>query len=76
MYRGRDACMEVVGNSYRILLKIPVRPLGRLSLGWENNIKTNLRKVGMNVGWINCRRIMNMILNHQVAYNTRNYLPS
>ena len=47
--------MKPSGNAYRVLVRKPEgkRPLGRLRLRWEDNIKINLREVSCDPGnWI------------------------
>jgi hypothetical protein len=43
--------MEAKGNEYGILVVKPdgKRPLGRPRHKWENNIKMNLREIGLGV---------------------------
>ncbi|KAJ4430493.1 hypothetical protein ANN_22709 [Periplaneta americana] len=53
---GHVACMGKSRNAYRVLVGRPEgkRPLGRLKLRWEDNIKMDLREVGYDDrDWIN-----------------------
>jgi hypothetical protein len=69
---GHIACMEK-RNSYRVLVGKPEgkRPLGRPRHGWEDNIKMNLREVGLgSMDWINLAQdreqwqaLVNMVMN-------------
>jgi hypothetical protein len=52
---GQVACMGEGRGVYRVLVGRPKgkRPLGRPRHGWENNIKMDLRKIGIDgVNWI------------------------
>jgi hypothetical protein len=71
-------------NVYRILVGKPEekRPLGRLRLRWEDNIKIDLQEVcceGMD--WIDLakdrdrwRALVNVVMNLRVPLNARNFL--
>jgi hypothetical protein len=53
--RRKEACMEEMRNAYKILVGKPKgkRPLGRPRYRLEDNIKIDLRKIGLEgVGWI------------------------
>jgi hypothetical protein len=47
-WAGYVACMGANMNAYRVSVGRPEgkRPLGRLRLGWEDNIKMYLRDIG------------------------------
>ena len=52
--------MEQSRNTYRVLVKKPEskRPLGKLRLRWEDNIKMDLREVGCDPrDWIDLAKI-------------------
>ena len=52
---GHVAHMRESGDAYRVLVGKPEgkRPLGRPRIGWEDNIKMDLQKVGCgSVDWI------------------------
>jgi hypothetical protein len=55
IWAGHVACMGLIKNAYKFLVGKPEqkRPLGRLSLMWEDNIKMGLREIGWGgVDWI------------------------
>jgi hypothetical protein len=68
--------MREVSGAYNILVGRPEgrRPLGRLRRRWEDNVKTNLRKMGFgDVDWINLaqdrdrwRALVNTVMNLRV----------
>jgi hypothetical protein len=52
---GRVACMEEGRGVYRVLVRMPEgkRPLGRPRRRWEDNIKMDLREIGIDgANWI------------------------
>jgi hypothetical protein len=73
---GHVACMEEGRGVYRVLVGRPERkrPLGRPRHSWEDNIKMDLRKIGINgVNWIRLAQdkvqwwaFVNTIMNLQV----------
>jgi hypothetical protein len=60
------------------------RPLGRPRLGWEDNIKIDLREIGWaDMDWIDLaqdrdqwRALVNTVVNLRVPYNVGKFLSS
>jgi hypothetical protein len=83
---GHIAHMEEKVNAYRILVGKPEgkRPLGRYRLGWEDNIKTDLREIGWGgMDWIDLaqdrdqwRALVSTIMNLRVPSNVGKFLSS
>jgi hypothetical protein len=75
-WAGHVACMGEVSGAYNILVGRPEgrRPLGRPRRRWEDNIKIDLREIGLGeVDWINLaqdrnrwRAVVNTVMNLQV----------
>jgi hypothetical protein len=71
-------------NVYKILIGKTEgnRPLGRPRHKWKDNIKMDLQEVGCGgIDWIEltqdrvrCRTLVNMVMNHRVPQNVRNFL--
>jgi hypothetical protein len=69
---------------YRVLVGKPEgkKPLGRPRHRWENNLKTDLQKVGWRgMDWIDLaqyndrwRALVNVVMNFRVPLNAENFL--
>jgi hypothetical protein len=80
-WAGHVACMGDGRGVYRVLVGGPKgkRPLGRPRHRWENNIKMDLREIGINgANWIRLaqdriqqRAFVSMVMNLQVPYKGR-----
>jgi hypothetical protein len=73
----RGACGVLMGKPERWT------PLGRPRRKWEDNIKIDLREVGLGMDWIDLaedgdrwRAVVNTVMNLLVTYNSRNCLNS
>ena len=68
--------MEQVRSAFEILTDIPSlkRPLGRPRSRWDNNIRMDLKEIGINTrNWVysvqdkdNCRNVVNAALNLRI----------
>jgi hypothetical protein len=70
-------------GAYRALVEKPEgsRPLGRPRRRWEDNIKMDLRKVGVEINWIDLAQdreswwaLVNAVMNLQFQLNAGNFL--
>jgi hypothetical protein len=78
--------MEEMRNAYEIFVGKPERKraLGRPRRRWENNIRTDLRKIGWrSVDWIHLAQdmdwwlaLVNTVMNLQVSQKAGNFLTS
>jgi hypothetical protein len=85
-WAGNVARMREGRGVYRVLVGRPERkrPLGRPRLRWENNIKMDLREVGIDgVNWIQlaqdrvqCRACVYTVMNLRVPQESRIFLTS
>jgi hypothetical protein len=83
-WAGHVARMVEKRNAYGILVGKPEgkRPLGRPRRRWENNIKMDLREIGLGVmDWIDLaqdrdqwRALVNTVMNLWVPYNVGKFL--
>jgi hypothetical protein len=85
-WAGHVACMGEGRVVYRVLVGRPEgkRPLGRPWRGWENNIKMDLREIGIDgANWIRLaqdrvqwRAFENTVMNLRVSIRKQDFLTS
>ena len=77
IWTGHVARMEEGRSAFKILTGTPTgkRPLGRPRHGWENNIRNDLKEIGINTrNWVHsaqdrdyCRSLVNVALDLWVS---------
>jgi hypothetical protein len=75
-WAGNVARMGKMRNAYTILVRKPQRkrPLGRPRRRWEDNIRMDIREIGLGVDWIHLaqdkdqrRALVNTVMNLRVS---------